>query len=158
MTSYSAPVRDIMFVLEKLVDIESLCRLPRFSEADTAMIESILEEAGKFAVGELAPLNSVGDHIGAKLVSRQVRETSGFADAYRKFIGGGWTSIACNPDYGGMGLPECVGAATMEMWSAANVSFALCPMLGQGAIEALESHAAQSLKDIYLGRLVSGEW
>jgi len=147
-----------MFVLEKLVDIESLCRLPRFSEADTAMIESILEEAGKFAVGELAPLNSVGDHIGAKLVSRQVRETSGFADAYRKFIGGGWTSIACNPDYGGMGLPECVGAATMEMWSAANVSFALCPMLGQGAIEALESHAAQSLKDIYLGRLVSGEW
>lgn len=158
MVDYVAPVKDMMFVLEHLVDIDAVCRLPRFAEADTALIANVLEEAGKFAAGELAPLNRVGDQLGAKLVSRQVREPSGFAEAYRKFIAGGWTSLACNPEYGGMGLPECVGAATMEMWSAANVSFALCPLLGQGAIEAIEFHAPESLRRLYLSRMVSGAW
>ena len=158
MVDYVAPVKDVMFVLEHLVDIESLCRLPRFAEADTALIQNVLEEAGRFATAELAPLNSVGDQVGTKLVSRQVREASGFSEAYRKFVAGGWTSLACNPDYGGMGLPECIGAATMEMWSAANVSFALCPLLGQGAIEAIEFHASETLRDAYLSRMVSGEW
>lgn len=158
MADYVAPVKDIMFVLEHLVDIDSLCRLPWFSEVDTELLATVLEAAGKFAAGELAPLNSVGDQVGTRLVARQVREASGFAEAYRKFIAGGWAGVSCNPRYGGMGLPDCVGAATMEMWSAANVSFALCPMLGQGAIEAIEFHASQSIRDIYLRRMVSGEW
>lgn len=158
MTDYNAPVQDMMFALNHLAGLDDVCQLPAFSETSPELVNSVLDEAGKFAGEVLAPLNRVGDLIGTKIVNKQVREASGFAEAYQQFIEGGWQSLPCNAEFGGMGLPESVGLATMEIWSAANVSFALCPMLGQGAIEAIEHHASDALKQTYLPKMISGEW
>lgn len=158
MTDYQAPTQDMMFALQHLAELDAVCELPAFQDSSPELIASVLDEAGKFAADVLAPLNRVGDLIGTKIVNRQVREASGFAEAYQQFIDGGWQALPCNPEFGGMGLPESVGLATMEIWSAANVSFALCPMLGQGAIEAIEHHASDALKDTFLPKMISGEW
>jgi len=156
--SYIAPTKEMNFVLESIADLDQVCSLSAFSESSPELIASVLEEAAKFASGVLAPLNTVGDLIGTKIVDNQVRETSGFAEAYQQFIAGGWTTLACNPEYGGMGLPECVGVAATEMWAASNVSFGLCPLLGEGAIEALQSHADEDLRTLYLEKMISGQW
>ncbi len=158
MADYKAPTNEMNFVLEHIAGLARVCEQPGFEESSIDLAASVLEEAAKFAGGILAPLNTVGDLIGSKIVNDQVRETSGFAEAYQQFVEGGWTSLACNPEFGGMGLPECVGIAVMEMWSAANVSFGLCPLLGQGAIEALQSHASDELRNIYLEKMISGQW
>ena len=158
MTDYQAPTEDINFVLTELAGLGSICEQSAFEESSPELIATVLDEAAKFARGVLAPLNKVGDLIGTKIVGEQVREASGFSEAYQQFTDAGWTALPCNPNYGGMGLPEVVGIATMEMWSAANVSFALCPMLGQGAIEAIESHASDYLRETYLHKMISGEW
>lgn len=158
MADYIAPIKDMNFCLNELADLAQICQLPYFEESSPELINTVLEEASKFAGGVLAPLNTVGDLIGSKIIGHQVREASGFSEAYQKFVEGGWSALPCDPEYGGMGLPECIGLAAMEMWSAANISFALCPMLGQGAIEAIESHASEALQDIYLAKIISGEW
>jgi len=146
------------FVLRELAGLGDICALPYFEESSEDMVESVLEEAGKFASGVFAPLNTKGDLQGAVCEQRAVQETAGFADAYQQFVDGGWGSLACSPEYGGMGLPESVGMTVMEMWSAANCSLGLCPMLGQGAIGAIEGHASEALKDTFLSKMVSGEW
>lgn len=158
MTEYTAPTKDMNFVLNEIVGLDSLSRQPGFEECSSELVESVLEEAAKFASGVLSPLNTVGDLIGSKVVDGQVREASGFSEAYQQFVDGGWNSLASTPKYGGTGLPECVGLATTEMWSAANTSFGLCPLLSQGAIEAVFSHANQDLRNTYLTKLISGEW
>ena len=158
MSDYIAPVKDMQFVLKQLAGLSTVCELPRFEEASEDVVDAVLEEAAKFAGAELAPLNTVGDLNGAVAEDKAVKETKGFAEAYQKFVEGGWVALPCNPEFGGMGLPECVGIATTEMWNAANISFGLCPMLGQGAIAAIENHASDELKNIYLEKLVSGEW
>lgn len=158
MTEYRAPTQDMMFALQHLANLDAVCELPAFADSSPELVSSVLEEAGKFASDVLAPLNRVGDLIGTKIVNKQVREASGFSEAYQQFIEGGWQALPCNPEFGGMGLPESVGLATMEIWSAANVSFALCPMLGQGAIEAIENHASDTLKNTFLPKMISGEW
>ena len=158
MADYIAPLKEINFVLNEVAGIDRVYRQTRFDECNKELIASVLDEGAKFARGVLAPLNTVGDLIGSRIVDKHVRETSGFAEAYQKFIEGGWTALPCNPEYGGMGLPESIGIAAMEMWSAANLSFALCPMLGQGAIEALQSHASDELRNTYLAKMISGEW
>ncbi|MFT4796902.1 MAG: alkylation response protein AidB-like acyl-CoA dehydrogenase [Candidatus Azotimanducaceae bacterium] len=158
MTEYIAPTKDMNFVLNEIVGLDSLSRQPGFEECSSELVETVLDEAAKFASGVLSPLNTVGDLIGSKIVDGQVRETSGFSEAYQQFVDGGWNSLASTPEYGGTGLPECVGLATTEMWSAANTSFGLCPLLSQGAIEAVFSHANQELRDTYLAKLISGEW
>ncbi|MFT6011021.1 MAG: alkylation response protein AidB-like acyl-CoA dehydrogenase [Candidatus Pseudothioglobus sp.] len=158
MADYKAPTRDMLFTLNHLAGLEAVCALPAFSESSPDLVASVLEEAAKFAADVLAPLNTVGDLIGTRVVGNQVREASGFGEAYLKFVEGGWPALPCNTTFGGMGLPECVGLATMEMWSAANLSFGLCPMLGQGAIEAIEFHASEALKARYLPKMISGDW
>lgn len=158
MANYIAPLKEINFVLNEVAEISRVYDQERFAESNEELIASVLQEGARFANGVLAPLNSVGDLIGSRIVDKHVREASGFAEAYQKFIEGGWTSLPCDPAYGGMGLPESIGIAAMEMWSAANLSFALCPMLGQGAIEALRSHASDKLRDVYLEKMISGEW
>lgn len=158
MYDYSAPVKDMSFVLNELADLSELCELPRFEEASAELVDTVLEEAGKFASGVLAPLNRTGDLNGAQCVDNAVQETPGFAQAYQQFVESGWAALPCNPEYGGMGLPESVGLAAMEMWSASNISFGLCPMLSQGAINAIESHGSEAIKETYLGKMVSGEW
>ncbi|MEE8060063.1 MAG: acyl-CoA dehydrogenase, partial [Pseudomonadales bacterium] len=122
------------------------------------LVAAVLDEAAKFASGVLSPLNTIGDLNAAVCKDNAVQETMGFAAAYRQFVDGGWVALPCNPEYGGMGLPESVGMASMEMWTAANISFALCPMLGQGAIGAIEAHASDELKNIFLEKMVSGQW
>jgi alkylation response protein AidB-like acyl-CoA dehydrogenase len=148
----------MLFTLNHLAGLEAMCALPAFSESSPDLVASVLDEAAKFAAEVLAPLNTVGDLIGTRVVGDHVREASGFGEAYVKFVEGGWPALPCNTTFGGMGLPECVGLATMEMWSAANLSFGLCPMLGQGAIEAIEFHASEELKASYLPKMISGEW
>lgn len=158
MSDYIAPVKELSFVLNELAGLSEVCDLPHFEEASVEVVDAVLDEASKFASGVLAPLNTVGDLNGAVCQDKQVTETKGFAEAYQQFVEGGWVALPCNPEFGGMGLPESVGMATMEMWTAANISFALCPMLGQGAIGAIESHASEELKATFLEKMVSGQW
>ncbi|MEH6556515.1 MAG: acyl-CoA dehydrogenase [Oceanicoccus sp.] len=158
MFEYSAPVKDMSFVLNELAGLPEVCKLPRFEDTNPELVNTVLEEAGKFAAGVLAPLNTAGDLNGAQCVDNAVQETAGFSQAYQQFVDSGWAALPCNPEYGGMGLPESVGLAAMEMWSASNMSFGLCPMLSQGAINAIETHASEALKNIYLEKMVSGEW
>ena len=158
MSEYIAPVKDMSFVLNELAGLPALCELPRFEESSEDLIAAVLEEAGKFASGVLDPLNIVGDLNGAVCENNAVQQTEGFSEAYQQFVDGGWSALPCNPEYGGMGLPEVVGLAVMEMWNAANISFGLCPMLGQGAIGAVEAHASDTLKSTYLEKMITGEW
>jgi alkylation response protein AidB-like acyl-CoA dehydrogenase len=107
MADYQAPIRDMMFTLNHLAGLEAVCALPAFSESSPDLVSSVLDEAAKFAADVLAPLNKVGDLIGTRVVGHQVREASGFGEAYLKFVEGGWPALPCNTTFGGMGLPEC---------------------------------------------------
>ncbi|MFB4203430.1 MULTISPECIES: acyl-CoA dehydrogenase [Arhodomonas] len=156
--SYDAPVRHMRFLMEEVFNLADIASLPGFEEATPETVAAILEEAARFAGGELAPLNAPGDRAGARLEGRDVVVPEGFAAAYRAYAEAGWNAVACDPAHGGMGLPALVATATQEMWQAANLSFSLCPMLTAGAIEALERHGSEAQQARYLPRLVSGEW
>lgn len=158
MSDYTAPIKDMNFVLNELAGLADICQIPRFADNGLDVVAPVLDEAAKFASGVLAPLNTVGDLQGAVCENNAVQQTAGFAEAYQQFVEGGWVALPGNPEYGGMGLPECVGVATTEMWGASNLSFSLCPMLGQGAINAIESHASEALRNTYLEKMISGEW
>lgn len=159
MTAYHAPLADMRFVLNHVIGLETLAALPECAGADPELVEAVLEEAGRLAAGEMAPLNRLGDCQGAQLqADGTVRTPPGFAAAWRLFVAGGWNGLPCAPEYGGQGLPWLVGLAVQEIWQAANMAFALCPMLNQGAVELLEAHADPALKARYLPKMVSGVW
>ncbi|MDR3524288.1 MAG: acyl-CoA dehydrogenase C-terminal domain-containing protein [Acetobacteraceae bacterium] len=158
MADYTAPLRDMRFAITELADLASVVALPGYEEASPELIEAVLEEAGKMANEVLSPLNWPGDRNGAKLVDRGVVPAPGFGDAYARFVENGWCSINGDPEFGGQGLPGLVATATAEMWNAANMAFALCPMLTSGAMEAIRAHASDELKATYLPKLISGEW
>ena len=158
MPHYVPPIQDLQFVLTEVADLDQICALPGFVDADPDLIGAILEEAGKFASEILAPLNRVGDTEGSRLENDAVRTPEGWKEAYRRFTEGGWTSLLFDSQYGGQGLPRVVGAAVQEMWDAANMSFGLCPMLTQTAAEVISLAGTSEQKEIYLGRLVRGEW
>ena len=158
MRDYSAPLRDMLFVLRELAPIEEVAKLPGCGDVNLEVAEAILKEAGKFAAGVIAAINEAGDREGAKLVDGEVRTAPGWKDAYRQFVDGGWNALSCDPEHGGQGVPRLVSALVEEMWNSANVSFALCPMLTRGAIESLELKGSEFLKKTYLPRLTSGEW
>ena len=157
-SDYRAPVADLRFCLEHLCDLEELATRPGFEEATPDMVAAVLEEAGRFAGEVLAPLNWPGDREGAKLVDGKVELPEGFADAYARFVENGWPALDMPADFGGQGMPKAVGTAVNECWHAANIAFALGPMLTQGAIDAVEQHAPDALKATYLEKMVSGEW
>jgi alkylation response protein AidB-like acyl-CoA dehydrogenase len=158
MADYRAPLQQMRFTIEHLADVKDVVALQAYSSVDLETAEAVLEEAGKFAESVLGPINVVGDREGVQVVDRAVQVPAEFASAYAMFREGGWPAIAANPDFGGQGLPKTVAIACDEMWAGANVAFALCPELSQGAIVALERHGSDEIKQRYLTKVVSGEW
>jgi alkylation response protein AidB-like acyl-CoA dehydrogenase len=158
MRDYSAPLRDMQFVLRELAPLDEVTRLPGCGDVTLDVADAILQEAGKLAAGVLSPLNASGDREGARAKDGEVFTATGWRDAYRQFVDGGWNALSCDPEHGGQGVPRLVSALVEEMWNGANVSFALCPMLTRGAIEAIELCGSEALKRTYLPKLISGEW
>lgn len=156
--TYSAPIEDMIFVLEELCGLKDIAELPGLEEATPDMVAAILEEAGKFASQVLSPLNAVGDIKGLGFDKGEVTTPDGWKSAYDQLVEMGWNSPTADGEHGGMGLPAVVNACIQEMFQGANAAFQLCPMLTQGAIEAVEGFASPALKETYLPKLVSGEW
>jgi alkylation response protein AidB-like acyl-CoA dehydrogenase len=156
--TYRAPVADILFSLEHVAGFAAAIEQGRFGDLDLATAQAVIGEAGKFATEAIAPLDVVGDREGARLANGVVVTPPGFREAYRRWAEAGWAGVTAKPEYGGMGLPHAVAAACNEMWSGASMGFALCPLLGEGAIGALEIYGAADQREVYLKRLVSGEW
>ena len=156
--SFTCPVNDQRQVLDHVVRISELAGSNRFAEATGETVDAVLEAAAAFAEGELAPLNASGDQERARWSEGQVTTPAGFREAYAAFVEGGWMGLSAPVEAGGQGLPLSLSAAMMEDLNAANFAFALCPMLGLGAIEAIEAHGSDALKRDYLPKIVSGEW
>ncbi|KAB7646410.1 acyl-CoA dehydrogenase [Polymorphobacter fuscus] len=156
--TYTAPAAEQRFVLDVIADVPGLAALPPYANATPDMVDAILAESGKLASNVFAPLNAVGDKAGARLADGVVTLPPGFADAYGLYVAGGWAGLGVAEAHGGQGLPFAVAVAVQEQLTSANMAFALCMMLSQGAIEALAAHASPELQDRYLARLVSGEW
>ena len=158
MTDYIAPLGDMNFVISELAGLEEISKLPEFEHATDDLLEPILEEASRFAREVLGPTNIIGDQQGCSVKDGVVKVPSEFSDAYQLFVESGWQGLDCSQEYDGMGLPALIGSATAEMWATANLALSLCPMLTSGAIDTIELHATDELKQLYLPRLVSGEW
>ncbi len=156
MIPYRAPLADIRFCLEEFADLPGLAGLPGFADLSPDVMQAILEEGGKFASEELAPLNAIGDREGSQLQNGVVKTPEGFAAAYGKFAAAGWNSLAFDPAYGGQGLPCSLAIALQEMWGSANLAFSLCPLLTQGAIEAIAAHGSPAQRQTYLPKLIAG--
>ncbi|MDP3632705.1 acyl-CoA dehydrogenase family protein, partial [Phenylobacterium sp.] len=154
--TFRAPVRDLAFALKTVG--HSALMSQAFPDLDEDTVVAVLEAAGSFTESELAPLNRKGDTEGAKYANGKVTAAPGFAAAYQAFVAGGWNSLSADPDHGGQGLTGALGLAVFEMVHAANMAFGLCPMLTQGAIEALALHGTERQKRLVLPKLVSGEW
>ncbi len=156
--NYSAPITDIRFLLDEVAGLPQITALPGCEEATPDLVAAVLEEAGKFAAGVLAPLNPVGDRQGCRLEHDKVLTPEGWTEAYRQFAEGGWVGLGLSPEYGGQGLPKCVATPVWEMWFSANTAFTMLPQLNTGESEALLIAASNELKSVYLGKLVTGEW
>ena len=157
MSDYSAPLAEMRFVLEAVAGIDRIAALPAH-EGLLDLLEPVLAAAADFAAAELAPLNQIGDRIGAVLAGDVVTMPPGFKEAYRAYAAAGWNAVPFDPDYGGQGLPWTLAFAVGEMWQSANMAFGLCPLLNQGAVEALSRHGSVEQKQQYLEKLITGEW
>ena len=158
MAEYTAPLRDMRFVIKELIGFEPVSSLPGCDEVSPDLVDAVLDEAGKFATGVLSPLNVPGDRNGCKLEDGVVTTPPGFKDAYQQFRDAGWPALGCDPHFGGQGLPYLLAHSVSEIWNGANISFCLVPMLTSGVVHAVERHGTEELKQRYLPKLVSGEW
>ena len=158
MTAYVAPLADMRFVMRQIANMKAVRALPGYSDVTDDLVDAILEGAGRLAAEVLAPLNATGDRQGCILANGVVRVPEGFVDAYRQFVAGGWNSIALPSEYGGQGLLCLVTTAVGEIWNAANLAFAVCPILTQAAAELLLHHGDRRMRAEYLPKLASGEW
>ena len=156
--TYRAPIRDLEFCLEAIAGLPQVAATGAFPDYDADTGRAILEAAAHFSENVLAPLNRAGDQTGAKLVDGSVTAAPGFAEAYRSFAEGGWTSLSADPAHGGQGLPKALELAAYETFHSANMAFGLCPMLSLASIEALQHVGTPAQQETYLSRLVSGEW
>ena len=156
--SYVAPVKDMLFNIQHLANIEQIAQLPGFEDAGLDTAQAVLEEAAKFTEGVLAPLNWEGDKNPSSWKDGVVTATPGFKEAFKQFTDGGWQGLQHPVDFGGQGLPKTIGSVCGEMVNSANMSFALCPLLSDGAIEALLTAGSDELKATYLENLVAGKW
>ncbi len=159
MSTYHAPLQEMKFVLNEIAGLAQIAKLPGFEDAAPDTVAAILDEAAKFATNVLDPLNGPGDREGATLLpDGSVKTPAGFKQAYRQFIENGWNGLTKNPEFGGQGLPQIVATPVEEMWHSANMAFDLCPLLTQGAIEALELCATPEQKAMFLPKMVDGTW
>jgi hypothetical protein len=160
MGQYTPPLRDMQFVLHEMLKVESrLRKLPPHADIDTATIDAVLEEGGKFCAEVLYPLNQVGDREGCtRHADGSVTTPTGFKEAYRQFVEAGWPSLGADPAYGGQGLPHVIDSAFMEMLNSANQAWTMYTGLSHGAYNALQAFGTPEQKDLYLPKLVSGEW
>ena len=161
MPSYTPPLRDMKFLLHEVLGVtEELRRLPKHADVDSATLDAVIEEAGKFASEVLTPLNLSGDIQGCSLdkATHNVTAPDGFKQAYAKFVEGGWPALSGDPAYGGQGLPHVVNQCMYEMLNSANQAWTMYPGLSHGAYECLHAHGSAEQKALYLPKLVSGEW
>ncbi|MBK7006679.1 MAG: acyl-CoA dehydrogenase [Burkholderiales bacterium] len=156
--SYVAPVKDMLFNIQHLANIEQIAQIPGFEDAGFDTAQAVLEEAAKFNEGVLAPLNWEGDKNPSSWKDGVVTATPGFKEAFHQFREAGWQGLQHPVAFDGQGLPKTIGAAVGEMQNCANLSFALCPLLSDGAIEALLTAGSDELKATYLAKLISGQW
>ena len=156
--TYRAPINDILLSLNHGAGLKAAVAAGHYGDFDGDITQAVLEEAGKFAADVLAPLNRVGDEHGIKLDGGNVTTAPGWPDAYKRWTDAGWNAVSGSEAFGGQGLPLAINAACTEIWSASNAAFGLCPLLTLSAMEALDAHGSEELKQIYLAKLVSGEW
>jgi len=155
---YRAPLDDMQFILHQLIPMSVIANLPGYEDVSEDLVNTILDEADKFASQVLSPLNWSGDQAGCVYQDGAVQTPEGFKLAYQQYSEAGWMSLAANTDFGGQGLPLSLATPVNEMWHSANMAFMLCPMLTAGAIEAIEHHATPEQQAIYLPPLISGQW
>ena len=158
MSDYSYPYKDAEFIFNELIGFDALCQAYGLDEVNSELAFAVFEEANRLGSEVIAPLNTVGDREGATLDDLGVHETEGFREAYLQYVEGGWAGLGFPEEYGGQGMPKCIMTAVDEIWQSSNLGFSLCSLLTHGAVEALLSHGADELKEIYLPMLVSGEW
>ncbi len=158
MVEYVAPTHEMKFVLKDVIGISEITQLERFQDASDDIIDAVLEEAGKFCGEILAPLDVVSDREGAKLTDDGVIPASGFKEAYGAYAENGWTSVSADVDYGGQGLPITLASAVYEFVDGSNMAFSLCSMLTTGAVESIVAHGSEEQKNIYLEKMISGQW
>ncbi len=158
MPSYTAPVEDMMFLFEKLRDNKNYNELEKYKEVSSDLVKDILEEAAKINQNLILPLAKAGDENPAVLENGVVRTPPGYKEAYKKYIEDGWTSLSCDPKYGGQGMPKTVSAFFDEMLSSASLSFKLYSELSIGAYNCINHHASDELKNKYLPKIVEGKW
>ena len=158
MTTYSAPVEDMMFLFEKLRDNKNYNELEKYKEVSPELVKDILEEAAKINQNLILPLAKIGDENPAVLENGVVRTPPGYKEAYQKYIEDGWTSLSCDPKYGGQGMPKTVSAFFDEMLSSASLSFKLYSELSIGAYNCINHHASDEIKNRYLPKIVEGKW
>jgi alkylation response protein AidB-like acyl-CoA dehydrogenase len=156
--AFSAPVAEQNFVLKHIVGIDALSQHARFADATPDMVQAIVEGIGAFAEGEFAPLNRIGDTVGARLIDGKVVMPDGFVAAYKSYVANGWGSINAPAEFGGQGLPFSMATVALDSLGAANMAFALCPILSVGAIEAINHHGTDRQKALFLPKLSTGEY
>src|SRR3954451_24971133 len=156
--TYRAPVSDIAFTLKHSAGLKQAMDDGLYGDLSEDVVDAVLEEAGKFATTMIAPLNTVGDKQGTPFKDGAVTMPPGWKEAYTAWAQGGWNGLAASEHWGGQGLPHALNAACIEMWNSASMAFGIGPVLTMGAIEALEKHGAEPLKQKYLAKLTTGEW
>ncbi|MCO5134159.1 MAG: acyl-CoA dehydrogenase family protein, partial [Phyllobacteriaceae bacterium] len=155
---YRAPVSEIAFALKNVAGMKEAMETGRFTALSEDLVDAVLEEAGKFASDQIAPLNRSGDETGSSVKDAVVTTPQGWKETYRAWAESGWNAIAAPEAYGGQELGTMMALAASEMWNSASMAWALCPLLTVGAIEALDKHGSQDLKDRFLAKIVSGQW
>jgi alkylation response protein AidB-like acyl-CoA dehydrogenase len=147
---YTAPLKDIRFVLEHIAGMDKIAKFPGYDHASPDVIEAVLAEAARVAGEVWAPTNTPGDRQGSKLTDGSVRTPEGFKNAYKQYAEGGWNALTFDQEAGGQGLPAALGMAVNEMWQSANLALSLCPLLTTAAIEAVEKHGTEEQKKLYV--------
>lgn len=159
MTEYTAPTRDMLFTLQQTAGFGDMVNQCGFEDATEDLVSAIIDEAARFSGSVIAPTNSTGDRTGVALdTNHTVKTPEGFRDAYQQYAESGWASLQFDPEYGGQGLPFSLAIPVQEMWHSANLAWGLCPLLSQGAVEALSENADDALKQLLLPKMISGEW